>query len=298
LNKSPDNSAFPHINARSVRHDVRAFDYHLSEWGDSSNPLLVMLHGWGDAGSTFQFVVDELKNDWFVIAPDWRGFGETQGRAESYWFPDYVADLDALLAIYSPNAPVTLLGHSMGGNIAGLYAGIFPDRVAKLINVEGFGLADRDPDDAPDNYRRWIEKSRQGAAYRDYDSYADLAQRIQQQNPHMEIEKALFAATRWARQGEDGTVRIKADPAHKLPNPVLYRRSEAEACWRRITAEALIVVGADSRFRPEAVSWLATDAAALPIPSARVVTIENAGHMVHFEQPAALAAVIEEFLSI
>ena len=130
-----------------------------------------MLHGWGDAGSTFQFVVDALKNDWFVIAPDWRGFGETQGRAESYWFPDYLADLDALLKIYSPDKATNLLGHSMGGNIAGLYAGIFSDRVANLINVEGFGLADRDPEDAPANYRHWIEKGRKGAAYRSYDSY-------------------------------------------------------------------------------------------------------------------------------
>ena len=255
-----------------------------------------MLHGWGDSGATFQFVVDELKRDWFVIAPDWRGFGDTTGRAESYWFPDYLADLDELLTIYSPDMPANLLGHSMGGNVAGLYAGIFPDRVAKLINIEGFGLQDRDPEDAPENYRKWIEQGHTGAVYRSYGSFEELASRIQSQSPKVSPEIAMFVAKCWSSEGADGRIEIKADAAHKLPNPILYRRSEAEACWSNITATALVVVGADSRFRPDAVAWLATDAINLPFASAGVATIKNAGHMVHFEQPGELAAVIEEFL--
>jgi pimeloyl-ACP methyl ester carboxylesterase len=286
----------PEIGRRSARHSVRGFDYQVSEWGNSADPLIIMLHGWGDAGSTFQFVVDKLSRDWFVIAPDWRGFGETIGRAESYWFPDYVADLDALLRTYSVDTPANLLGHSMGGNIAGLYAGIFPERVAKLINIEGFGLKDRDPEDAPENYRKWIERGGKGAAYRNYGSYAELAERIHQQNPRMSSQQAVFVANQWASASDNGRIEIKADPAHKLPNPILYRRAEAEACWRKVTASALVVVGADSRFRPDAVSSLAKDAIAHPFVSAGVATIENAGHMVHFEQPGPLAAVIEEFL--
>jgi pimeloyl-ACP methyl ester carboxylesterase len=277
---------------------VRGIEYNVSEWGDPSNRLLVMLHGWGDAGSTFQFVVDELKNDWFVVAPDWRGFGSTKSRAKSYWFPDYLADLDALLAIYSPDDAVAILGHSMGGNVAGLYAGIFPERVERFINIEGFGLTDRDPEDAPANYRRWVEKGRLDAEYRSYDSYADFAKRIQRQNPRISAERALFVATEWASQGEDGLVTIKADPAHKLPNPVLYRRSEAEACWRQTTASALLVVGAESQFRPDVLSSLAPDGVSLPFESAKTEPIEGAGHMIHFDQPAALAALIEEFLRI
>jgi pimeloyl-ACP methyl ester carboxylesterase len=264
---------------------LRGIDYHVSEWGDPSNCLLVMLHGWGDAGSTFQFVVDELKKDWFVIAPDWRGFGDTRGRAECYWFPDYLADLDALLTIYSPDEPVALLGHSMGGNVAGLYAGVFPDRVVKFINVEGFGLADRNPEDAPGNFRQWIEKGRQHNDYRSYDSYAEFAQRIQRQNTFMRADRAHFVATQWASEGKDGLITIKADPAHKLPNPVLYRRSEAEACWRQARAAILLIVGDESQFKPD-----------LSHVSAETVTIEGAGHMVHFDQPAALARAIEGFL--
>lgn len=296
MSKKPEDHYVPAVNRRSARHDIRGIDYHVSEWGDSASPLLVLLHGWGDAGSTFQFVVDELKGDWFIIAPDWRGFGATAGRAESYWFPDYLADLDALLAIYSPDEPVTVLGHSMGGNIAGLYAGVFPERVKMFINVEGFGLADRDAQDAPENFRRWVEKGRQPNGYRDYKNYVELALRIQRQNPHLPADRALFVATQWAEENEHGLLSIKADPAHKLPNPVLYRRGEAIACWRNIKASALLVVGAESQFRPDALSWLAHDGVSVPFISSKIATIEGAGHMIHFDQPAALAVVIEEFL--
>ena len=158
MRSSSGKGFFPLVARRSARHSIRGVDYHVSEWGEPSSPLLVLLHGFGDAGSTFQFLVDELENDWFVIAPDWRGFGDSRMSSESYWFPDYLADLEALLAIYSPNKPVNLIGHSMGGNIAGLYSGVFPERVAKFVNVEGFGLPDRDPEDAPANYRAWIDR--------------------------------------------------------------------------------------------------------------------------------------------
>lgn len=286
----------PRLARRSARHAIRGVGYHVNEWGDPAKPLLVMLHGFGDAGSTFQFLVDQLQNDWFVIAPDWRGFGESRLQAKSYWFPDYVADLEMLLSIYSPDQPANLLGHSMGGNIAGLFAGIFPECVSKFINVEGFGLADRDPGDAPLNYRRWIEASRTGEAYRSYESFEQLAKRILRQSPAMPISRAIFVAKQWAGRDADGRVVIKADPAHKLPNAVLYRRSEAEACWGQVSAPVLFVLGADSKFRPGTVPWLATDAASLPFSAATVVTVEGAGHMVQFEQPAALAALVEDFL--
>jgi pimeloyl-ACP methyl ester carboxylesterase len=136
----------PRVKPRAASQDVRGVEYRVSEWGDADQPLLVLLHGWNDTGSSFQFLVDELKGDWFVIAPDWRGFGESRCRAESYWFPDYIADLDVLLGIYSPKQAARLVGHSMGANVAGLYAGIMPERVAAFVNMEGFGLPESDPD--------------------------------------------------------------------------------------------------------------------------------------------------------
>ena len=270
--------------------------YHVSEWGDPDAPLIVMLHGWGDTGACFQFVVDGLTEDWHVVAPDWRGFGETRHRAVSYWFPDYLADLHELLAVYSAEAPTHLVGHSMGANVAGLYAGVMPERVATLVNIEGFGLADRDSSDAPDNYRRWIDAGRQDQAFATYGSYEELVPRIERRSPRMGRDRALFVARQWAEQGRDGVVRLRADPAHRLPNAVLYRRAEAIACWDRVEAPVLLVMGAETDFTSAARSWIDPDVERHPFHGAPVETIPEAGHMIHFEQPARLAAAIEAFV--
>ena len=286
----------PVVERRSSRHSLRGVDYHVSEWGDSRNPLLVLLHGWGDTGTTFQFLVDALQKGWFVIAPDWRGFGDSGFNAQSYWFPDYIADLSALLDIYSPGDPVRLLGHSMGGNIGGLYAGIFPERVESFVNVEGFGLAQRNAQDAPENYRKWIEMGRRIQAYGRFDTLDDLAARILKRSPRMPPERALFVARQWGKQDVDGSTVIKADPAHKLPNAVLYRREEAHACWRLVTAPVLAVSGAESEFSSGAHPQIEGDAGSLPFPKLTLETIADSGHMIHFEQPALLALAVENFL--
>jgi pimeloyl-ACP methyl ester carboxylesterase len=284
------------VACHSARHDIRGVTYHVNEWGDRGNPLLVLLHGWGDCGRSFQFLVDELKDAWFVIAPDWRGFGKTRSRATSYWFPDYLADLDALLGRYQPEAPVNLLGHSMGANVIGLYAGIMPERVAAFVNVEGFGLKDSDPSAAPENYRRWIEANRMLPKYTSYATFEELAQRIRKHNPAVSLDKAMFVAKQWAQQAEDGKVTLRADPAHKLPNAVQYRRAEALACWSEITAPVLRVVGKDTDFTAAAKSWIEADASNPPPYGAETLVIPGAGHMVHFEQPGRLAAGIEAFM--
>ena len=285
------------IKGRSVRHQVRGVDYHVTEWGERHNRLIVFLHGWGDAGSTFQFVIDELKQDWFVIAPDWRGFGESRANADSYWFPDYLADLDAILQIYSPDAAVRLVGHSRGANVATLYAGVMPERVSALVNVEGFGLPDSDPEDAPGRYREWIEAGRSRSTVTSYESFEELLPKIIRRSPGLGNERALFVADKWAEAHADGVVRIKADPAHKLPNAVLYRRREAVACWKNVKAPVLVVVGADTDFTGKLKSWIDPDAVSDVFDKSESVSIAGAGHMVHFDQPAQFAETIEGFLA-
>ncbi|MDH3265888.1 MAG: alpha/beta hydrolase, partial [Gammaproteobacteria bacterium] len=265
----------------------RGVDYRVSEWGRREDPLIVYLHGFGDTGSTFQFVVDELQRDWFVIAPDWRGFGHTDVDTPTFWFPDYLADLDQLLQQYSPDRAVRLIGHSMGGNVAGLYAGAMPGRVEALVNLEGFGLPDSDPNDAPARYAEWLLRSREVPANTVRDDFAVLAQAIQRRNPQMTAERAVYVSREWAKELPDGRVQLRISPAHKLPNPVLYRRAEAEACWRNITAAVLLVAGRLSRFA------VPDD---LPFPQPTITWIEAAGHMLHFDQPRQLAHEIEEFL--
>jgi len=285
------------IKGQSVRHAVRGVDYHVTEWGERGSRLLVLLHGWGDAGSTFQFFVDELKHDWFVIAPDWRGFGESRVEAESYWFPDYLADLDAILQIYSPDAAVRLVGHSMGANVATMYAGVMPERVAALVNVEGFGLPDSSPKDAPGRYRKWIEGGRSMPTNTGYESFDELVPRIMRRSPGLSKDRALFVADKWAETHADGVVRVKADRAHKLPNAMLYRRQEAVACWKKVTAPVLIVVGADTDHTWDLKSWIDPEPASRLFSNAESVSIAGAGHMVHFERPASLAEAIESFLA-
>jgi pimeloyl-ACP methyl ester carboxylesterase len=286
----------PKVPRRSSRHRIRGIDYRISEWGNAKNPALFLLHGWGDAGGTFQFLVDELSSAWFVVAPDWRGFGESYCRAESYWFPDYIADLDVILGLYSADRPARLVGHSMGANVAGLYAGVMPERVSVFVNVEGFGLADSDPANAPAHYRRWIEASREKRGYASYRSYDELLPKILKRSPRMPADKALFVAREWALQGDQG-IELRADPAHKLPNAVQYRRAEADACRAAIRARMLLVTGEESDFFAAAKTWLGGDQGEDLHPGAEIAVIAGAGHMVHFEQPARLASVIEDFLS-
>jgi len=271
--------------------DIRQVRYNVTEWGDPDAPTLVYLHGWGDSGSTFQFVVDALQNEWHVVAPDWRGFGRSVIECSSYWFPDYLADLHALLEMYSPDEPARLIGHSMGANVGGLYAGTLPERVRAFVNIEGFGLNDSDPGAAPQRYRQWLKAL---GASRDFTTYPDrrsLATKIENRNPRMSAAQANFVAGEWGIPREDGRFRLRADARHKLPNPVLYRRAEAEACWRRISADVLLVSGGASDFAASAALG-ETDA----WQGAEAIEIPKAGHMLHFETATELAAAIEAFL--
>ena len=116
--------------SRSEFIPIRTLNYHVRVWGDPSpgKTPLVLLHGWMDVAASYQFMVDALAKDHFIIAPDWRGFGLTQsGGADCFWFPDYLADLDLLLDHYAGDTPVNLVGHSMGANVAMVYAGVQPE---------------------------------------------------------------------------------------------------------------------------------------------------------------------------
>lgn len=282
----------PKVARGSRRHFIRGVDYLVSTWGNPDAPLMVYLHGWADTGSSFQFVVDQLRDDWFVVAPDWRGFGGSATEDPVCWFADYLADLDLLLKHYSPALPVRLVGHSMGGNVAGLYAGAMPERVEAFVNIEGFGLPDSDPATAPARYRAWIEQGYETPDVAEFPDFGVLAKRIRRRSPRMSAAQADFIAREWGAPGIDGKIRLRADPRHKLPNAVLYRRAEAEACWRQATARVLLVGGRDSEF-------IAANDAILELPFRHLSThlIGDAGHMLHFEQPAELASAIEGFFS-
>jgi pimeloyl-ACP methyl ester carboxylesterase len=277
--------------------EVRGLRYHLRHWPAPGAPKMVLLHGWMDVSASFQFIVDALEREWDVYAPDWRGYGLTAwAKADSYWFPDYLADLDRILDEVEAENSLNLVGHSMGGHVAALYAGVRPARVAKFVNLEGFGLAATRPEQAPKRYARWLDELREPPRLRPYVSFAELAERLRSANHRLSSERADFLARHWGQE-VNGHVTLRGDPTHKVVNPVLYRQDEVRACWQLVTAPVLWVEAAES----DALKRVGLDSAAhaerrAAFRELRHVTVADAGHMLHHDQPAAVARLIEEFL--
>ncbi len=288
--------------SRSEFISVRGLQYHVRHWGNENGPKLFMVHGWMDVSASFQFVVDCLQEDWHVIAPDWRGFGLTKNPGvDSYWFPDYMGDLDAILEHYSPDEPVNLLGHSMGGNVVCLYAGIRPTRVRKLINLEGFGMPATRPEQAPGRYAKWLDELRNPPSLRTYSTQAEVAVRLQKNNRRLTDARAAFLSVHWSTQNQHGEWEILGDPAHKRISPILYRIEEVLACWHAITAPVLWVEADDTEawrwMGPKELARVEVDRRIQFIPNVKTVIISDAGHMLHHDQPEALARHIEQFLT-
>jgi pimeloyl-ACP methyl ester carboxylesterase len=287
----------PRRPAETFTRQVRGIAHHFTRWpGDPGLPPIFLLHGFMDCGATFQFVADAMSSPRTLIAPDWRGFGQSGWNPQGYWYPDYFADLDAMLEGLSPGLPADLVGHSMGGNIAMVYAGLRPDRVRRVVSLEGFGLPGAPPQLAPGRYRDWLDQWRQPEPASVFPGLEVFAGVLRKRNPRLSPERADFVARAWSEPLPDGRVRTRFDPAHKRVNPVLYRREEAEACWSEVRAPLLYVAGAESDFLsrlqgagdPQRVRQL--------IPQLEPRVIASAGHMVHHEQPEAVAALIEDFL--
>jgi len=278
--------------------DIRGLRYHVRRWKGKAEKKIFLLHGWMDVSASFQFLVDAMAADWDVYAPDWRGYGLTAwSGSDNYWFPDYLGDLEALLERIQPEAPVNLVGHSLGGNVGGLYAGIRPERIARFVNLEGFGMPLTRPDQAPKRYARWMDELRENHGWRPYADYAALADRLQKNNPRLNRERADFLARHWGKEAEQGGVILRSDPAHKLVNATLYRLDEARACWERVTAPVLWVDAAES----ETITRMKLTPADLAerraaFKNLHYQTVANAGHMLHHDQPEEVAKLIEAFL--
>ncbi|MCB1889566.1 MAG: alpha/beta hydrolase [Rhodocyclaceae bacterium] len=284
--------------SRSRYLDIRGLSIHLREWGETGAPRLFLLHGWMDHSASFQFVVDALAGEWHVVAPDWRGFGLSGRSPEGYWFPDYLADLEAIVAsVASDDAPITLVGHSMGGNVAALYAGVRPRSVGRLVLLDAFGLADRPPEEAPGRYEKWLNELARPQVFRGYESVAAYAARLRQDNPRLSGEQATFLAETSLRPDGSGQYVLHGDPAHRRVNPVLYRRAEAMACWRRVQAPVLSLVPSGTGLRRLlGVEDEAHHAGQACFADFREVVIGDAGHNLHHDQPERVAAFLEAFV--
>ena len=286
--------------SRSEFHTIRGIRYHVRLWGDEARPKLFLLHGWMDVSASFQFLVDAFKNDWQVIAPDWRGFGLSGWTNEGYWFQDYYGDLDAILDIYSPDQPVNLVGHSMGGNVACTYTGIRPARVRRLISLEGFGMARNRADMAPARYERWLDQLKEQQSFRPYPTFDAVAARLRKNNVRLTEEKAQFLAGYWARETDNGEIVLCFDPRHKAVNPIMSQIDQLIECWKRITCPTLWVVTSDGAAQDNR-GWRKDTPAELTerkqaFRNFSETLLEDCGHMMHHDQPEKLAVIIEAFL--
>jgi pimeloyl-ACP methyl ester carboxylesterase len=291
--------------ARSRFITLRGLRSHVLEWGDASlatanRPSLLMQHGWMDVAASFQFIVDALHSNRHVVAFDWRGFGLSESQVEeTYWTPDYVADLDTAVDTLFPDRQIDLLGHSMGGNAVMIYAGLRPSRVRRLVNLEGFGMPTTQPSMAPKRYVQWLDELKKPAELLDYASLADVAARLRKTNPLLQPARAQWLAQHWSRQRADGRFEILADANHKRMTPNLYQRDEVMEIWKQITAPAMWIEG--DQTTPE--RWWGTRYTKAEfherlnvVANVERHVVSPAGHMLHHDCPEEIAAHLERFL--
>lgn len=280
--------------------DVRGLKIHYLEWGERAAEPLVLIHGFLDHGRSWEPLVAALekkssKPRWFV-APDCRGHGDSGwvGAGGYYHFPDYLWDLECLLESLDVEK-ISLIGHSMGGTISFLYAGTFPEKVRKLVLVEGIGPIAMRFVDTPPRMERWLAELK-GLRQRKVVEYATLekaAERLRRKNPRLKPELALELASSGMKQIESGKWVWKFDPLHRTVAPQPFYSGQAVEFFRRIQCPVLIVDGAKSRQtpRPDLEERLSA------IADRSHAEIEDAGHMVHHDNPEGLAQAVTEFLN-
>ncbi|MBT9475321.1 alpha/beta hydrolase [Polaromonas sp.] len=298
-------------SSRSEFVPIRGLSYHIQHWGGTADPALpplVLVHGWMDVAASWQFMVDALPDAFTqgrtIIAPDWRGFGLTcTADADHYWFADYLADLDFLLDHYAPGQAVDLVGHSMGGNVAMLYAGVRPERIRKLVNLEGFGMPASQPSQAPARYAQWMDElkglQRGDLDLKAYDDVGGVARRLMKTNPRLPADKAQWLASHWARPNASGKWEILGAPAHKITSAQLYRLDEVLEIYQRISAPVLAIEASDDSMGLWWKGKYSLDEyheRLKQVPDARVAVVQDAGHMLHHDQPKQLAGLIGDFL--
>lgn len=272
---------------------------HYVDWGNSDAPPLVLVHGGRDHCRNWDWVAEELRRDWHIIAPDLRGHGDSGWSQDgTYGMAGYIYDL-AQLVHQLKLAPVTIIAHSLGGNIALRYAGLYPDNVAKVVAIEGLGpspkaQAERSAKGFPHRMRDWIDEQRalSGRLPRRYATIEDAFRRMQGENKHLTPEQARHLTQHGVNQNEDGTYSWKFDNYVRSWPPYDMTAADVTELWGRISCPTLLVYGKES--------WAsnpAADGRAQHFGNAEVVTVEGAGHWVHHDRLDEFLALVRRFLA-
>jgi pimeloyl-ACP methyl ester carboxylesterase len=277
--------------------DIRGVRYNLRKWGNESDPPILFLHGTQDSSITFQFVVDCLRRNWCVWAPDWRGHGHSGWVRQGYWIHEFVADLDALVDSLFPNEAVPIVGHSLGGNIAGVFAGLRPHRLTHLISLDGFGpFADRVPVDVRTTLQKYLQSATYHRQHSAYATVAEAAARLIRANHNLTQEQAMFLAEHSTSLTVDGRRQWLFDPSHQRSFPSLHTMDEWAAVWSAIRVPVYWISSED--IRPDSPVNIPGEMAARlnMVSNIRHLRIQAASHNLHHDAPEKIASAIEDFL--
>jgi pimeloyl-ACP methyl ester carboxylesterase len=271
---------------------------HYVDWGNPDRPALLLIHGGRDHCRNWDWTAAALRDAWHVIAPDLRGHGDSQWSPDgSYTMAGYIYDL-AQLIHQQRLAPVAIIAHSLGGQIALRYAGLYPEAVAKLAAIEGIGpppdvLAERATSTVVERMDEWIREQRAlaGRLPRRYASIEDAFHRMQEENPHLSAEQARHLTAHGVNQNEDGTYSWKFDNYVRASPPYDMSGRDIRLLWSRISCATLLLYGNESRSGNPA-----EDGRAALFRHARVVGLEGAGHWLHHDRLEEFLRIVSEFL--
>jgi len=270
-------------------------ELNVLEWSESgARGACVLLHGFQDVGHSWDLVAPSLAAlGYRVLAPDLRGFGDSGRVHESgyYYFPDYVFDLTELVDAMAPNESIALVGHSMGGNVATMFAGLYPERVSKLALLEGVGPPAFGEEMVIDRERAWIDGVRKARQRADKPmTFEEVIRRLSIGHPGVRDDVLRRRAEQLSKKVGDDQYVWAFDPLHRTRSPIAFSVERWRAHAQRITAETLCVGGGVTGFHPnDEAERIAT------FPNARALEIEGAGHMMHWTRPEEVARVLCEF---
>jgi pimeloyl-ACP methyl ester carboxylesterase len=272
---------------------------HYVDWGNPGKPPLLLVHGGRDHCRNWDWTAAALRADWHVIAPDLRGHGDSQWSADgSYTMAGYIYDL-AQLVHQQRLEPVTIVAHSLGGNIALRYSGLYPHAVSRLVAIEGLGpspaaTAGRPRRSIAERMDAWIREQRglAGRLPRRYASIEDAFRRMQEENPHLSAEQARHLTVHGVNQNEDGTYSWKFDNYVRTFPPYDMSGRDIQELWSRIACPTLLLYGTESRAGDPA-----ADGRLALFKNARAVGIERAGHWLHHDRLDEFLRIVREFLA-
>ena len=271
---------------------------HYVDWGNAEAPPLLLVHGGRDHCRNWDWVAEALREDYHIIAPDLRGHGDSQWVLGcAYEMSDFIYDI-AQLIHQTDLAPLKIIGHSLGGMISLRYSGLYPDRVKKLVAIEGLGwppkkMAERAGKPAHERLDNWVQELRKisGRQPRRYASVEEAYQRMQQENPHLRPDQARHLTVHGVNQNEDGTYSWKFDNYSRISSPSDLTMAQLGEIWGRIDCPTLLLRGTES--------WAADpgeDGRLDYFKNAACADFDNAGHWLHHDRLDLFLETVRDFL--